>query len=167
MPESFDAELLNVRALRAQATGRCVDGAPQLTGTSSVAGISVLGKELPVDRAISQTVNLVDSSDIDPSNLSPSQLGLPGVDTRPVRADVPRRAADDHVPATARSCASTPGRKIEAGGKLTQHALDLTLTVGGQNVVDLTAGEATVGSAQVNCGGVADLALSAHRGGSC
>ena len=55
------------------------NGSPQLTGTSSVLGISVLGKELPVDRAVSQTVSLVDSSSIDPSNLTPAQLGLPGV----------------------------------------------------------------------------------------
>ena len=63
------------------------------------------------------------------------------------------------VPATVATLKVTPGRKIEGGGRLTQHALDLTLTVGGQNVVDLTVGEATVGAAQVNCGGVADLAL--------
>ena len=63
------------------------------------------------------------------------------------------------IPATVATLRSTPGRKIEGGGKLTQHALDLKLTVGGQNVVDLTVGEATVGAAQVNCGGVADLAL--------
>jgi hypothetical protein len=63
------------------------------------------------------------------------------------------------VPATVAQLKVTPGRRIEGGGKLTQHALDLTLTVGGQNVVDLTVGEATVGAAQVNCGGVADLAL--------
>ena len=52
-----------------------------------------------------------------------------------------------------------PGRKTEGGGKLTQHALDVTITLGGQNVLDLTVGEATVGAAAVNCGGVADLAL--------
>ena len=60
VPASFDAELLHLRALRAQVTGHCVNGAPQLTGTSSVLGISVLGKELPVDKAVSQTVSVVD-----------------------------------------------------------------------------------------------------------
>ena len=56
-----------------------------------------------------------------------------------------------------------PGRKTVAGGKLTQHALDVKITLGGQNVVDLTVGEAIVGATNVNCGGVADLALSCTR----
>jgi len=159
VPESFSAELLNLRALRAQVTGRCVDGSPQLTGTSSVLGISVLGKELPVDRAVSQTVSVVDSSNIDPSNLDPNQLGLPGVTLDPGVQALLDTLPTISIPATVAQLKVKPGRKISGGGKLTQHALDLTLTVGGQNVVDLTVGEATVGAAQVNCGGVADLAL--------
>ena len=159
VPANFDAELLNLRALRAQVTGRCVNGSPQLTGTSSVLGISVLGKELPVDRAVSQTVSVVDSSNIDPSNLNPNQLGLPGVTLDPAVQAFLDTLPTISIPATVAQLKVTPGRKIEGGGKLTQHALDLTLTVGGQNVVDLTVGEATVGATQVNCGGVADLAL--------
>jgi hypothetical protein len=159
VPQNFNAELLNLRALRAQVTGRCVNGSPQLTGTSSVLGISVLGKELPTDRAVSQTVSVVDSSAIDPSKLSPEQLGIPGVTLTPQVQAILDGIPDIQIPATVAQLKVTPGRKIEGGGKLTQHALDLTLTVGGQNVVDLTVGEATVGAAQVNCGGVADLAL--------
>ncbi len=159
VPETFDAELLNLRALRAQVTGRCVSGAPRLTGTSSVLGISVLGKELPVDRAVSQTVSVVDSSEIDPKKLTPEQLGIPGVTIAGPLKDLIDRAPVVSIPATVAQLKVTPGRKIEGGGRLTQHALDLTLSVGGQMLVDLTVGEATVGAAQVNCGGVADLAL--------
>src|SRR5215207_5968424 len=36
VPDRFDAELLNLRALRASASGSCVSGSPRLTGTSSV-----------------------------------------------------------------------------------------------------------------------------------
>ena len=119
----------------------------------------MLGKELPVDRVVSQTVTLADTSSIDPSNLTPQQLGIPGVAiTKPIQ-DALDAIPTISIPATVAQLKVTPGRKIEGGGKLTQHALDLTLTVGGQNVVDLTVGEATVGAAQVNCGGVADLAL--------
>jgi hypothetical protein len=158
VPERFDAELLNLRALRAQVTGRCVNGATQLTGTSSVLGISVLGQELPVDRAVSQSLTVAGAETIHFADLTPDQLGIPGVDIVLVR-QLLEQIPDVAVPATVARVAITPGRKIEGGGKLTQHALDLTLTVGGQNVVDLTVGEATVGAAQVNCGGVADLAL--------
>src|SRR5205814_1559126 len=61
VPASFDAQLLDVKALRAQVVGRCVNGAPRLTGTSSVASINVLGQELPTDRATTQTLNVVDT----------------------------------------------------------------------------------------------------------
>ena len=163
IPERFDAELLNLRALRAEVTGRCVNGSPQLTGTSSVLGISVLGKELPVDRAVSQTVSVVDSQNIDPSTLDPAVLLPAGVTLDPTVRAALQTVLDGlptiAVPATLATLKVTPGRKIEGGGSLTQHALDLQLTVGGQNVVDLTVGEATVGAAQLNCGGVADLAL--------
>ena len=104
-------------------------------------------------------MSVVDSSNIDPSNLNPNQLGLPGVTLDPAVQAFLDALPTISIPATAAQLKVTPGRKIEGGGKLTQHALDLTLTVGGQNVVDLTVGEATVGAAQVNCGGVADLAL--------
>src|SRR5215208_5425806 len=159
VPESFSAELLNLRALRAEVTGRCVSGSPRLTGTSSVLGISVLGKELPVDRVTSQAVDVVDSSNIDPSNLSPAQLGLPGVTLDPAVQSVLDALPSIQIPATVAQLRVQPGRQIESGGRLTQHALDLTLAVGGQTVIDLTVGEATVGAAEVNCGGVADLAL--------
>jgi hypothetical protein len=159
VPASFSAELLNLRALRAEVTGRCVSGTPRLTGTSSVLGISVLGEELPVDRVTSQAVDVVDSSNIDPSTLSPAQLGLPGVTLDPGVQSVLDALPSIQIPATVAQLRIQPGRQIESGGRLTQHALDLTLAVGGQTVVDLTVGEATVGAAEVNCGGVADLAL--------
>jgi hypothetical protein len=104
-------------------------------------------------------VSVVDSSNIDPSNLNPNQLGLPGVTLDPAVQTFLDTLPTISIPATVAQLKFEPGRKITGGGKLTQHALDLTLTVGGQNVVDLTVGEATVGAAQVNCGGVADLAL--------
>jgi hypothetical protein len=158
VPESFDAELLHLRALRAEVSGRCVNGSPRLTGTSSVLGVSVLGKELPVDRAVSQTITVFGGSTIHFADLTPEQLGIPGVDLGPLKGAL-NAIPDVSVPATVARIAATPGRQITGGGKLTQHALDLSITVGGQNVVDLTVGEATVGSAAVNCGGVADLAL--------
>jgi len=57
---TFNGDLVNLRALRAQASARCNSGAPQLTGSSSVAGLTVLGTELPVDRITSRTINLTD-----------------------------------------------------------------------------------------------------------
>jgi hypothetical protein len=155
---AFNGDLVNLRSLRAEATARCVSGAPQLTGSSSVLGVTLLGTELPVDRITSRTINVVDSTSIDPSNLTPAQLGVPGADItvlQPVLDALPTIT----VPPAAATVRVEPGRQTVAGGKLTQHALDVTITLGGQNVLDLTVGEATVGATDVNCGGVADLAL--------
>jgi len=155
---TFSGDLVNLRALRAEATARCVSGAPQLTGTSSVLSVTVLGTELPVDRITSRTINVVDSTSIDPSSLTPAQLGVPGADItvlQPVLDALPTIS----IPPAAATVRVEPGRQTGAGGRLTQHALDVKITLGGQNVLDLTVGEAIVGATSVNCGGVADLAL--------
>jgi hypothetical protein len=159
VPASLDAELLDLRALRAEVTGRCVGGDPRLTGTSSVLGVSVLGVELPVDRAVSRTIGVADSTAIDPSNLSPAQLGLPGVVLDPLVQQFLDDLPSVEIPATVAQVRATPGRRFEAGGKLTQRALELSIAVAGQNVLEAVFGEATVGATAVNCGGVADLAL--------
>jgi len=105
------------------------------------------------------TIDVLDSTDIDPSRLTPDQLGLlPGTNLTLLQEALDRIPSIT-IPATAATVRVQPGRKTEGGGKLTQHALDVTITLGGQNVLDLTVGEATVGAAAVNCGGVADLAL--------
>jgi hypothetical protein len=163
IPKSANVDLLNVQALRAQVTGQCANGSPQLTGTSSVAGISVLGKALPVDKVVSQSLTLANGGKLDPSNLTLEQLGLPGVTLDPavqtLLTTALNRIPTITIPATVGKLSVIPGKKIEGGGALTQHALDVSLALAGQNVVDLTIGSATVGSAQVNCGGVADQAL--------
>ena len=125
-----------------------MNGSPQLTGTSSVLGITVLGKELPVDRAVSQTLTVVDTSTSTRRTSRPAAR-TPGRrrSTRPPGRVLGGCIPDDLVPATDLRVVVTPGKKTEGGGTLTQHALDLTVSVGGQNLVDLTVGSATVGSA--------------------
>jgi len=119
----------------------------------------VLGTELPVDRITSRTINLTDSTSIDPSNLTPAQFGVPGIDLAALKLILDPLPTIS-VPAAAATVRVQPGRQTVAGGRLTQHALDVKITLGGQNVLDLTVGEAIVGATEVNCGGVADLALS-------
>ena len=74
--------------------GACVSGTPRLTGTSSVLGVTVLGTELPVDRITSRTINLTDSTSIDPSNLSPAPARRARRRHHAAAAG-PRRAAHD------------------------------------------------------------------------
>ena len=44
-------DLVNIRALDARVTGQCSGGSPSLTGTWSIAGLSVLGVPIGTDRA--------------------------------------------------------------------------------------------------------------------
>ena len=109
----FNAELLNLRALRAEVTGRCVNGAPQLTGTSSVLGISVLGTELPGRPrrlADDQRRRLVEHRPVEPHARRSSAAGRRH---RPGVQPVLDAAADDLDPGRpSRSSRVTPGRKI-------------------------------------------------------
>ena len=95
---------------------RCVGGAPQLTGTSAVAGISVLGKELPVDRvtlADGQPRGHHEHRPVEPQPAASSAVPGADIDRPAGRSSTPLPTIS--VPATARcSCASTPGRKTVA-----------------------------------------------------
>jgi hypothetical protein len=152
------ADLLSVQVARAQASATCAGGAPRLTGSSSLVGVSVNGQPVDVNGPVTKTVQLVDSQSIDPSQLS-QVPGLPaGVSLtalQPVLDALPTIT----IPATVARIKLTPGERVQTGVRLTQRALHAQISIAGQNVADAVLGEATVGSDGVNCGGVADLAL--------
>jgi hypothetical protein len=159
-------DLLRVTAARAEASGTCAGGAPTLTGSSTLAGVSVAGQPIDLQGPLTKTVQLLDSQSIDPSELS--QIAIPGLPAgvslgvlQPVLDALPTVT----VPATPARIRLTPGERVETGVRLTQRALHAEISIAGQNVADVVAGEATVGSDGVGCGGVADLALecSARR----
>jgi hypothetical protein len=152
-----NADLLRLQAIVAYAGGQCVDGRVQLTGSSQVAGISVLGQELPVNEAVERTVSLVDSTSIDPSNvdmddvkivegvvLSPSALEPV---LRPILDAMPPIA----IPAALATVRVTPGQQVREGDRLIQRALQVQVTVLGQQLADLLIGEASVGAQDIAC----------------
>jgi hypothetical protein len=63
------------------------------------------------------------------------------------------------VPATVARIRVVPNERIETGTRLVQRALHAEITIDGQHLADVVAGEAVVGAGDVSCGGVADLAL--------
>ena len=158
------ADLLAVGAARAEASAACAGGAPRLSGRSTLAGVSINGVPVGVDRALTRTVELIGAQQIDPSDLT-TIPGLPaGVAAVPLQQALDK-LPDVTVPATLARIRLTPGERVQTGVRLTQRALHARISIAGQNVADVVAGEATVGSAGVSCGGVADLALecSARR----
>lgn len=155
-------DLLAVRGARAAATARCVSGVPRFSGSSALASVAVNGRELGLDRAVTETVRLIDSQSISPSDIDVASILPPGVELgvfetaiRPILDELPTV----EVPATVARIRLTPNQRIENGVRLIQRALTAEISIAGQRLAELVAGEATVGVGDVRCGGVADLAL--------
>ncbi|HEX8085321.1 MAG TPA: hypothetical protein VF529_13595 [Solirubrobacteraceae bacterium] len=149
------ADLVRIQGLVAYADGQCSDGAVFLTGTSRVAGLTVLGQELQVNQAVERTLTLIDSQNIDPSNVPIDSLLPPGVTLDPVTRALVQQALDAipsiPIPATVATVKITPAQTIRDGGRLTQRALQVQVGLLGQSLVDLVIGEASVGADGVAC----------------
>ena len=153
-----NTDLVRVRAAVAFASGRCVNGAPVLEGSSRVAGVSLLGQELPLNGLVTQTLELLGGQTIDPSNLDVSKIGLPeGIapELLPVVQAALRPVLDGlpniTIPATVAQIAIQPGQQIRTANTLTQRALTVSIALLGQRVTDFVVGEATVGQDSVVC----------------
>ena len=153
-----NTDLVRVRAAAAFASGRCVDGVPQLQGDSRVAGVSLLGQELPLNGLVTQAVELVGGQSIDPSNLDLGKIGLPqGIAPellpavqaalRPVLDALP----NIQIPATIAQISIQPGTQQRTATQLVQRALTISITILGQRLTDTIIGEAVVGQDQVVC----------------
>jgi hypothetical protein len=154
-------DLLRVQGAVAYAAAGCLDGAPKLAGASQVAGISVLGADLPAGQFVDRALTLLDSGSIDPSAVDLTKITLPAglsLDlpiVGPVLLTAIRGALDAlptiAIPATLAQVKVTPGEQTIAGGLLTQRALRVQVGIAGQSIVDATVGEATVGAGSVDC----------------
>lgn len=151
------ADLLRVQGAVAYAGGQCVNGVPQLGGTSRVAGISALGAELPVGQVVDRTLTLLDSGSIDPSNIDLDLVALPDVLglTRDILEPALQQVLDTlptiAIPATLAQVKVQPGGQTATGDTLTQRALRVQVAIAGQPVADLAIGKATAGKAGVSC----------------
>jgi hypothetical protein len=153
-----DTDLVRVRAAVAYASGRCVNGAPVLDGQSRVAGVSLLGQELPLNGLVTQTLDLVGGKSIDPSNLDVSKLGLPpGIapELLPVIQTAVKPVLDAlpniEIPATVAQIAIQPGQQIRTANQIVQRALTVSISILGQRLTDAVIGEAVIGQDDVVC----------------
>ena len=159
-----NADLLRLTVGAAFAEAKCVNGATQLTGSSQVAGLSVLGRSVPTDRVVDESLALIDTASVDPSkaleNLSqfvtltgPASVGVVQVNAavlaavRPIVAALPKIT----IPATLARVKVTPSSQVRSGNRLTQQALRVEVSIAGQNVADLVVGEASVTGANLEC----------------
>jgi len=166
-------DLINIGGAVAYATGTCSNGAPVLNGTSNVASIKVLGQEI-AGQTVDQVVNLIGSGSIDPSSLSPSSLLngvsavqgplgtllalVPGSEalvnnalTAAVQSALDALPTVEVLPPTVAQVKIGAGVKTVVGDKLTQQALNVSVTVLGQKLVEGVLGEATMSKGSVTC----------------
>lgn len=149
-------DVLSADLLRSTATAGCTAGVPSLTGASDVNGLRSLGQDVTmVDGFAQQQLTLLDSASINPSTLDLSQISiltpLDGL-TAPLLSAVqaligPALAGLPPIeipPTLAQLTVRAPVQTVE-GDVLTQRALQATLTLAGQPLLDAVAGEAKAG----------------------
>ncbi|MFL5847133.1 MAG: hypothetical protein ACJ762_20840 [Solirubrobacteraceae bacterium] len=162
-------DLLRVKGAMAYAAGSCQGGAASVAGSSSVAGINVWGTDLPVGELIDKTLTLIDTASIDPSqaNLAAINLGVLGqapistlINTVPggqAALVAALQSALDALPnlkvldPTVAQVKVVPGLRAQDATHVTQQALNITVTIAGQTLVDAVIGEAKASSENVDC----------------
>lgn len=165
---ALPTELLGVRGAVATATASCVNGTAKLDGSSQIAGVRVLGQELPTDRLVTQTVTVIGGGSIDPSKIdvaalveqTPALAPL-GAAIRPTVQQALDALPDIPIPAQLAQLTVKPAEQIRQGTKLTQRSLRVALAIAGQPIFDVALGEASVSAADVPC--VTPAAVAAEQ----
>jgi hypothetical protein len=151
-------DVLGADLLRSTAAAGCTAGVPSLTGNSDINGLRSLGQNVNVvDGFAQQQLTLLDTASIDLSMLDLSQVSIltpvNGL-TAPLLSALqgligPALAAAPpiQIPATVAQLTVRAPEQIVDGDVLTQRALHATLTLAGQPILDVVAGEAKVGRA--------------------
>jgi hypothetical protein len=156
-------DLVDVHQLTSTASATCVSGAPQLTGSSQVAGISVLGQTLPVGQVVNQALTLIGAQTINLSSLDITKVQLPAglsFNTTPaivgqllqqaVQAVI-AKLPPVQIPATLAQVQITPAQQTNSNGTLVQRALAVKVSILGTSIADLVLGEARVSGSGVSC----------------
>jgi hypothetical protein len=163
-----DTDLLSTQILSSTATASCADGKLSLAGASTVTGLKILGQDVNLDGTLQQNVNVIDSANVDPSNVTVAQiqsqlppavqalLPTPGVTEALQAALQPLLDAIPNIPIppTVAQVRLTAGTQTKDATSLTQQALRVQASVLGQPLADVVIGEAKV-SAVGNCPKVA------------
>ena len=135
-------DLLRATTAVASSAGSCISGTLLLSGSSVLAGLTVLGQQISANTA-SLDVTL------DPSDLTDADILTLG--QLPSVTPLIRNALGDLADITVAQVSATIGGQTNVNGKLTQQAARVHVTSAGENVADLVLGEATTTGADVDC----------------
>lgn len=154
-------DLANVHVAASTANATCVKGVPQLTGSSTVAGIAALGQALPIGQAVNQAVTLIGAQSISLSNIDLTQVQLPaglslsspiyGSQLQSAIQAVVNNLPPITIPATVGQVSVTPAQQTNSNGVLTQRALEVQASILGHPIADVILGTASVADASVLC----------------
>ncbi|HEX6713266.1 MAG TPA: hypothetical protein VF066_07770 [Thermoleophilaceae bacterium] len=153
--------LLEVAGSLANAHARCDGSTPVLTGDTQTAGLKVLGQEIPTNAVVNQVLTLYNGQTIDPGALDLTQIPLPPAVSilTPTLQQIAQNLVKDFLaqmpditlPEALINLSVKPSSQVKTDGGLTQQGLSVSLSLLGQNVVSLVAGEARVSVDSVKC----------------
>jgi hypothetical protein len=174
LPTSTPA-LLSADVLEASADVTCSAGAPSLSGSSTIAGVKLLGQGVAVDGVLNTVLPLLGGQSISLASLDLSKvhlfsdtLGLNQITglALPLVLDAikPLLAAMPPIPLPPSELISftlVPNEQVAGASTLTQHALHASISLLGQPILDAVLGEAKVGAADGTCAPPAAVAARA------
>jgi hypothetical protein len=153
--------LLELAGSIATANAKCDGSTPKLTGNTQTVGLKVLGQEIPTNAIVNQALTLYNGQTIDTSKLDLSQIVLPPAlsFTDPFVGTILQNAVSSALaalppitlPESLLNLSIKPSSQTVADGGLTQQGLSVSLSLLGQSIVNLVAGEARVSVDSVKC----------------
>lgn len=155
--------LLSADLLQSTASVACAAGVPTLAGSSTVAGLKVLGQDLGADSVINTVLPLIDGRRISPADLDLTKLkfydptGLVPIALTTLQPVLGQLTAalgalpPIELPASLATVSISPGEQLTDATSLTQRALHASISLGGRPILDAVLGEAKVGAAGDAC----------------
>jgi hypothetical protein len=170
LPATFPS-LLTAGVLQANASVSCETGALALAGSSTIAGVTLLGQNVGLDSVLTTALPLLNGQSISLADLDLSKvkvfdsLGLTpitGLALAPVLAAIqPLLATLPPIPLPPSELLSfklVPNEQLSDGNALTQRALHASISLLGRPILDAVLGEAKVGAADGTCAPPATVA---------
>jgi hypothetical protein len=153
--------LLELAGSLANAHARCNGSTPVLTGDTQTVGLTVLGQKIPTDAVVNQALTLYNGQTIDTSKLDFSKIVLPpglsftdpllGVILQGAVAGALAALPPITLPESLINLSIKPSSQVKTADSLTQQGFSVSLSLVGQNVLSLVAGEARVSVDSVKC----------------
>jgi len=181
LSQILNGSIAGIGVADAIAQTKCVSGKPVLSGKSQIAGLQVLGQNIPLDPVVNQALNLLNTGQLSKINLAntindlltnlETALGLQALQNGPLASTVTQleQALYNLLNTTVQPLLTNllnaaqplinqiieitvqPNVQIKTATQLTQTALHLNVTLLGQSIVDLTVGQGRVSNSSVQC----------------